>query len=88
MEGADMKKVERSKKRKGKENSSLFPMSKLGRIHVLSTFFRDGYERVWCEDGCFRPREEEQNRAVDGDEEDHSAAEPSSTTKDQLEEDF
>ena len=63
-------------------------MSKLRRIHVLSTFFRDGYERVWCEDCSFRPREEEQNRAVDGDEEDHSAAEPSSTTKDQLEEDF
>ena len=44
MEGSDMKTVERSKKRKGKENSGLFEMSKLQRIHIHSTNFGYGYE--------------------------------------------
>ena len=43
MESDGIKKVEKSKKRKGKENSSLFLISQLQNIRILSTF-RDGYE--------------------------------------------
>ena len=44
MEGSDMKTVERSKKRKGKENLGFFEMSKLLRIYIHSTNFGYGYE--------------------------------------------